>query len=277
MKARDRLQGLVAGLLAGIAGGLFGVGGGLVMIPILTGFFRLTQHQAHGTSLAVIGATAISATIVYGAFANIAWATAGFVAIGSLFSARLGARWASRLPARRLRRAFAVFLALVALRLLWEAPTVTAHALPSRGVELAVSLLLGLGAGFLAGVMGVGGGIIVVPVLTILFGMSQQAAQGTSLAIMLVTAPSAALEHSRHGNVLWRLVPMLAIGAVVGAPLASWSAQALPHSWLARGFALFLLATAIHTLTTASTTGPRPAEGAPGGPPGQASTGHAGP
>lgn len=247
MTTRDRLRGLSAGMLAGAAGGLFGVGGGLVLVPILTGFFRFTQHQAHGTSLAVIGATAAAAIFVYGAHANIVWITAAWIALGSIFTARLSARWAAKLPARRLRRAFAVLLALVAVRLLWQAPPVTAHAGPEGVTGIAASLLLGLGAGALAGVMGVGGGVLVVPVLTLVFGVSQHAAQGTSLAVMLVTAPSAAIEHSRHGNVVWRMVPVLAIGAVVGAPLASWSAQSLPHEWLARCFATFLLANAIHT------------------------------
>ena len=256
MTARDRLCGLIAGMLAGLAGGLFGVGGGLVLVPMLTGFFRRTQHEAHGTSLAVIGATALTAIVVYGAHANIVWSSAACVALGSLITARLGARWATRLPARRLRRAFALFLVLVAARLLWEAPAVTTLGAPRGMVGIAASVLLGLVAGALAGVMGVGGGIIVVPALTLAFGLTQQAAQGTSLAIMLVTAPTAALEHARHGNVVWRLVPMLALGAAIGAPLSSWSAQGLPHAWLARGFALFLLATAVHLWTRTA----RPAE-----------------
>jgi uncharacterized protein len=260
MTARDRIRGLLAGALTGIAGGLFGVGGGLVLVPVLTGYFRLTQHQAHGTSLAVIGATAITAILVYGAHANIAWSRAGLIALGSLVTARLGARWAARLPARTLRRAFAVFLLVVAIRLLWQVPAVGLRPMLSMPAELIASLGLGLLAGLLAGVMGVGGGMIVVPGLTLVFGLSQQAAQGTSLAVMVVTAPSAAFEHARHGNVIWRLVPMLAVGAALGAPLASWSAQGLPHAWLVRAFALFLLATSIHTLIRDATS--RPTAGA---------------
>ncbi len=247
MTARERLGGLLAGGLTGIAGGIFGVGGGLVLVPVLTGFFRLTQHQAHGTSLAVIGATAIAAILVYGSHANIEWSTAALIALGTLASARLGARWGSRLPAQRLRRMFAAFMALVGVRLLWQVPAIGAGTALPGVAEVAVKVLLGLAAGTLAGLMGVGGGIVVVPVLTLVFGLSQQAAQGTSLAVMVVTAPSAAFEHSRHGNVVWRLVPMLALGAAFGAPLASWAVQGMPHVWLVRAFALFTLATAIHT------------------------------
>jgi len=247
MTARDRVHGLLAGSLTGVAGGLFGVGGGIVLVPTLTSFFRFTQHQAHGTALAVISATALAAIIVYGTHSNIVWPTAALIALGSVVTAPLGARWATRLPARQLRRTFAVFLALVAARLLWEAPAVTAHALPHGVAGILATVLLGLVAGAMAGAMGVGGGILVVPVLTLVFGFSQHAAQGTSLAVMIVTAPSATFEHSRHGNVVWGFVPVLALGAAVGAPLASWGAQNLPHGWLARAFALFILATAIHT------------------------------
>jgi len=247
MTARDRVRGLTAGLVAGTASGLFGVGGGLALVPTLTGFFRLTQHQAHGTSLAVIGITALAALIVYGAHANVVWAAAVPMALGSLVTAGLGARLAARVSAGGLRRAFAVFLVLVALRLLWQPPEVAELAAVGGVTSVVACLLIGLAAGGLAGFMGVGGGILVVPALTLLFGMSQQAAQGTSLAVMVVTAPTAAFAHARHRNVVWRLVPMLALGTAMGAPLAAWAAQGIPHAWLTRCFALFLIATASHT------------------------------
>src|SRR4030095_8601135 len=80
--------------------------------------------------------------------------------------------------------------------------------------------------------------------------------QGTSLAAIVVTGPAGAIEHARHGNVVGRLVPMLAIGAVVAAPLASALAQMLPHATLVRAFALFLLANAIATWLRAGRVAP---------------------
>lgn len=254
MTAGDRARGVASGLVAGAASGLFGVGGGLALVPALTGVFRLTQHQAHGTSLAVIGLTAVAALLVYGTYANVIWVAAAPMALGSLVTAGLGARLATRTSAGRLRQVFAAFLLLVGMRLLWEPPAIAqTHGLGGLGGIL-ICLALGLAAGVLAGYMGVGGGILVVPVLTVVFGMSQQAAQGTSLAVMLVTAPTAALEHSRHGNVAWRLVPTLAIGTVVGAPLAAWAAQGLSHAWLARAFGLFLIVTALNSWVRATRT-----------------------
>jgi uncharacterized protein len=254
MTAGERVRGLAGGAVAGAASGLFGVGGGLALVPALTGFFRVTQHEAHGTSLAVIGFTALVGLVIYGAHENVVWVAALPIALGSLVTAGLGARLAARVSAGGLRRGFAIFLVLVAARLIWQPPAVTHPEMLGSVASFVACLFLGLAAGALAGFMGVGGGIVVVPFLTLVFGMSQQAAQGTSLAVILVTAPAAAFEHARHGNVVWRLVPMLAIGSVVGAPLAAWAAQGLPHALLTRCFGLFLLVTALRTWTRGSKT-----------------------
>jgi uncharacterized membrane protein YfcA len=235
---------LAAGFVAGLAGGLFGVGGGIVLVPILTGVFHLTQHQAHGTSLAAIGATAIASLFVYAAHGNVAWGTALGVALASVFTARWGARWAAQVSHRNLRRAFAALLAAVAIRLLWRAPA--GHGVHFAGPALAVGfdLLLGAAAGVLSGFMGVGGGILAVPAFTLVLGMTQAMGQGTSLAVILVTAPAGAVEHHRHGNLVLRVVPGLAVGAALGGPLASTLAHHLPQAVLARAFAVFLLASA---------------------------------
>ena len=247
MTFRDHAGAALAGAVAGIAGGLFGVGGGILLVPMLTGFFRLSQHQAHGTSLAAIGATALAGLIVYAAHGNVAWATALPVGLASILTARYGARWTTRVSKRALARTFAVFLVLVAVRLLWSAPAASGPPLATGWPGLALDLVLGAAVGLLAGFMGVGGGLIAVPAFTLLLGMSQQAAQGTSLAVILVTAPAGAIEHARHGNLVGRLVPGLAVGAALGAPFASWFVQGLPHEVLARVFGVFLLANAAYS------------------------------
>ena len=257
--ARRRVHALVTGVLAGLAGGMFGVGGGIVMVPMLTGRFGLTQHQAHGTSLAVIAATALTSIAVYGLHGNVAWGTAVMVAIASVFTARYGARLANRLSSRGLARAFAVFIAIVAVRLLWKVPEIGRADFHHGAGGAAFDLALGGAVGIVSGFMGVGGGIVAVPAFTLALGMSQQLAQGTSLAIMTATAPAGALEHARHGNVVWRWVPWMALGAAAGGPLASAGVQWLPHAWLVRAFALFLILTAVHTWARAGAQRPAPA------------------
>ena len=248
MTSRGWLVTVLAGFTAGLAGGLFGVGGGIVLVPMLTTFFALSQHQAHGTSLAAIGATAVAGLVVYALAGHVAWLPAAIMSVASVFTARLGARLAARTSRERLTLAFAVLLLVVAVRLLWRTPVGTAEHSLTGPAGIAASLGVGAAVGLLAGFMGVGGGIIAVPALTLLFGMTQQTAQGTSLAIILVTAPIGALEHDRLGNVARPLLPGLALGALLGAPLASLAVQGLPQATLARGFALFLIANGVRML-----------------------------
>jgi uncharacterized membrane protein YfcA len=242
--ARDRVAALLSGFGAGLAGGLLGVGGGIVLVPLLTGRFRLIQHTAHGTSLAVIGATALTSLLIYGTHATVAWRTALWVALASIVTVRLGSRLARRLPAWALARAFSILLVMVAARLLWKPPP-PGPPIPSA---LTAPVDLGIGAltGLLAGFMGIGGGAVAVPAFTLVLGMSQRLAQGTSLAVILATAPAGTIENARHGHVAWPLVPMLAIGAACGGPLAALVAHRLPQETLARIFAVFMVATAIH-------------------------------
>jgi uncharacterized membrane protein YfcA len=196
----------------------------------------------------VIGLSAIAGVVVYAWHGHVVWTTAAVVAVAGALTARFGARWATRTSSMRLARAFAILLALVAVRLL------LLHTPPGHGSPLhhgvtgvAMDLALGAAVGVLAGYMGVGGGILAVPVFILLLGMDPPTAQGTSLAVIMVSGPAGAIEHARHGNVIGRLVPALALGAVVGAPLSSWVAQLLPHLVLVRSFAIFLLLTAVLT------------------------------
>lgn len=258
MTVRGRALALAAGTVAGAFGGLFGVGGGIVLIPILTGWFRATQHQAHGTSLAVVGITALASLPLYALHGNVEWATAGVVGLASVFTARAGARLAARVPARNLRRGFAVFLLLVGARLLWDpspARVAMVHGYAAIATDLGIGALVGLIAGF----MGVGGGILAVPAFKLLFGMTQQLAQGTSLAVILVTAPAGTLENLRLRNVLLPMLPPLAVGAALGGLLASWVVQDVPRGALTRGFAVFQIANAAFLWWTAGRMKPAPA------------------
>ena len=254
MSPAARLRGVAAGLAAGVAGGMFGVGGGVILVPMLTAL-GLSQHEAHGTSLAILAATALPGLIVYALHGQVEWLTAGLVALASMITAPLGARQATRLSGPALRSAFAAFLVLVALRLLWKVPAIAPHPGLSGWPGALFDLGVGAAIGLLAGFMGVGGGILAVPAFALGLGMPQHLAQGTSLAVILVTGPAGAIEHARHGNVVGRVIPPLAIGAAIGAPLASWLANSLRNDLLVRLFAVFLLANAVHAWAR---TRPRP-------------------
>lgn len=107
------------GLSAGIASGLFGVGGGIVMVPLLTMLAGLSQHQAHATSLAAIVPIAIVAALVFVEAGEIDYPIAALLAAGSLVGAPLGARLMARTSEGVLTVAFAILMLAVASQLLW--------------------------------------------------------------------------------------------------------------------------------------------------------------
>jgi hypothetical protein len=119
-------------------------------------------------------------------------------------------------------------------------------------VDILALILIGAVAGTLAGVLGIGGGAIIVPVLAVVFerqgvatGALMQAAIGTSMATIVFTAVSATLAHQRRGSIRWRMfwsmTPSIVVGALVGASIAHW----LPSETLKLLFGVFLLLVAV--------------------------------
>jgi uncharacterized membrane protein YfcA len=109
---------IVIGLLAGVLASALGVGGGIIFVPALVVVLGFGQHLAEGTSLAVITATAAIGTWTHHRHDRVDWRTAANVAIGGIGGAIVGSVLALRLDPDLLRRLFAVFLAIVAVRLI---------------------------------------------------------------------------------------------------------------------------------------------------------------
>lgn len=106
-------------------------------------------------------------------------------------------------------------------------------------------LIIGLAAGMLGGMVGVGGGLIVVPALVFFFGYSQHAAQGTSLGLLVLpVALLGMLNYYKQGYVDFRVVALLAIGFVAGSYFGSKWALSLPQETIKKYFALLLFYTA---------------------------------
>lgn len=105
------------GLAAGYIGGLFGIGGGLVMVPGLVLFLSVNQHRAHATSVAVIVVAASASVIPFAVEGQVEWTTAGWLLIGSMVGAYAGARFIARIPAVWLARAFVTLTIVAAVRM----------------------------------------------------------------------------------------------------------------------------------------------------------------
>jgi len=112
--------------------------------------------------------------------------------------------------------------------------------------QLIILILIGLMAGLLGGTLGVGGGIIVVPALLLIFGFTQHLAQGTALAFMLPPVTLlAVLNYSKQGYVNWKFAIILSLMFFLGAYLGSRISFALPDSVLRKIFGIFMIIVAL--------------------------------
>jgi uncharacterized protein len=110
-------------------------------------------------------------------------------------------------------------------------------------------VVLGVLTGFMAGMLGIGGGIIVIPALAIILGFTQQEAQGTSLAMMLPPVGIfAVINYYKAGHVDWRVAAILAVFFVVGSIFGSQLAVKIPQDTLKKIFGVFLILVAIKML-----------------------------
>lgn len=114
----SRIRESITGVIGGSVSGLTGVGGGVTMVPLLSGLVGLRQHRAHATSLVIVIFVAAAAGSLYAARGDVDWWIALALAVGGIGGAQIGARAMHRVPEGRLRIIFAAFLVVVGLRLL---------------------------------------------------------------------------------------------------------------------------------------------------------------
>jgi uncharacterized protein len=238
--------GVLIGIATGLLSGLMGVGGGIIAVPAMVGILHLKQHKAHGTSLAMMVMTATASAIAYFTRGQVDVPLAVTLTLGTVGGSYIGAKIMPRVPAHRLRLIFGIFILLVGLRMVfsWLEPPPSGVALSFSPEQIAIILLLGLVAGALAGLLGIGGGVILVPAMAFLLGVDQHVAQGVSLVVIVPTAITGALTHYRHGNVLPKLALSLGLSAVVGGLVGSWLAGQLPAMELRTGFGVFVIVVA---------------------------------
>lgn len=116
--------------------------------------------------------------------------------------------------------------------------------------EILALLAIGLSAGMLAGLLGIGGGVVMVPAMVLIMGLDQHVAQGTSLLVIIPAAAFGSFTHHRHGRLALRDAASLAVGGVLGAFLGSVTALSLDEDLLRRLFAVLILVVAARLLTT---------------------------
>lgn len=238
---------LATGLVAGFLSGLFGVGGGLVIVPALMAVLGMDQRRAAATSLAAIVVTAAVGSASYAARGEISVVGAGVLVAGSLLGAQLGTWLLRRLPERVLPWTLIGFVALVIITQQLRVP-VRQAALELDPARVVALVGVGVVAGVLSGLVGVGGGSVIVPGLELVVGVGDLLERGTSLLVMIPTGIAGTVSNARHHMVDLRTSLLVGVAAVAAAPLGVSSAAALSPAAGNVAFSLFLLAVVVHTL-----------------------------
>jgi uncharacterized protein len=238
---------VVVGLLAGFLAGLFGVGGGILIVPGLVLAAGMGQRVAHGTSLAAVLPISIASLVTYATHGNVDWAVAVWLSIGAVAGAVIGTKLLNILPHRTLGLLFAGVLIASAIRLFIS---VDADGRPGITVVSAAALLvLGLATGILAGLLGVGGGIVMVPAMILLFGIPPVVAKGTSAAVIIPTAVIGTWRNRSRGNADLRAAAIIGVAGIVTAALGGIISDKMSDDLSNVMFATLLLVVALRLLS----------------------------
>lgn len=174
------------------------MGGGFIVVPMLTLLLGFDLKRASATSLVVIVITAAAGVVGFAFHNGVVWIPALMLSIGSVVGSYIGARLLKVIPALYLMWGFAALLMVLAVRLLFDAGEQGSGDVATSWPALLGMLGLGLGAGLLAGLLGVGGGVIVVPLLVIAFGLTNVEAKGTSLVMMIPAGVSGSIVNFKN-------------------------------------------------------------------------------
>ena len=273
----DIYSGLIfaaCGLLAGLLSGVLGIGGGIVLVPIIKtlGYYPV---EAVATSSMAIVMTSVSGSVQNYRMGNLNLKKVILLGLPSFFTAQIGVWLAGLFPAYLLLAAFSIFLIinifLANLRKILINKNGLKNDLEKRypspleklsddRVEsslnhklnpFAARILTGGLAGVLAGLFGVGGGVILVPLQMLLLDEKIKSAIQTSLGVIVLTSISAAMGHATKGNVLFLEGIILGIFGLIGAQLSTRFLPRLPNRIVNLSFTTLLVITSIYMMSQA--------------------------
>ncbi|MBE9183070.1 sulfite exporter TauE/SafE family protein [Oculatella sp. LEGE 06141] len=254
----------VLGTFTGVLAGLLGIGGGLLMVPALT-VFGVPLIQATATSLIGVFLSAVSGSIRNLRAGELNWRVSVTLSLFGIVTAQVGAWLGDRLPDAGLSLAFAMLLLITIYlmrlrRRLLERQQRAELANPDLQPEpkqtqsypkLGAVAGIGLLAGLLSGLFGVGGGVVMVPLQMLFLAETIKVAVRTSLGAIVAIAASGLAQHAWNGNVLWIPGLCLGLGGILGAQAGTRLLPRLPDRTVSLMFRLLLLALAAYMVIRA--------------------------
>lgn len=227
----------------GFALGVFGGGGSILAVPMLVFVTRVSPAAAAGMSLAMVGATSLTASYAHHRRGQVRLRIALLFGGAGIATAFLGARLSHLVSGRTLMLAFATLMVVVGGWMFVERRTaVVRDETKAVRPHLLSALLAGGVVGAITGFLGVGGGFLIVPALIAFAGLEMREAVGTSLLVIAINSAAGLLGHLGKEHFDLRLAAMLTALAVVGALSGERSARGTSLERLRRGFALFVIA-----------------------------------
>ncbi|ADQ80199.1 protein of unknown function DUF81 [Paludibacter propionicigenes WB4] len=248
---------LIVGIVAGVMSGLFGIGGGIIMVPSLIAFFGMDMLNANATSLAAM-------LLPVGVLGVISYYKAGYInikeslwiSIGLLAGSFFGAELAISVDVKVLSKLYAAFLLYVAvgylnIPALFRRKNNSNIENPISGEKIQRSfwiyIVVGIFAGIIAGLFGKGGGLVIVPVLIKFFRYDAKAASATSLAaLQLPVGLPSVIVYAQGGYLNWIYAGLMALGIVFGVFFGTKLAIKLPSTTFKKVYAVFLLGVAVY-------------------------------
>jgi uncharacterized membrane protein YfcA len=243
------------GIVAGIMSGLFGIGGGIIIVPTLIAFLGMDILDANATSLAaMLLPVGILGVINYYKAGYIKIKDSLIISVGLLFGSYIGAELALAVNVHLLAKFYAAFLLYVAISYI-NIPALIGRKKEETAIqeeplkEHSFLQFSGLGvfAGVIAGMFGKGGGLVIVPVLTKFFRYHPKAATATSLAaLQLPVGLPSVIVYAKGGHLNLTFAALMACGIVAGVLVGSKLAIKLPSATFKKVYAIFLIGIAIY-------------------------------
>lgn len=251
-------QGLLIGVAAGLLSGLLGIGGGIVIVPALLSLLSMERKLAHGTSLAATLPVATASLVTYAIGGNVDWRVALCLASGAICGAVVGTQLLQVIPKRPLTIIFVAVILLTAIRLLVADDVMGRETLSVLGIVALVAI--GFTTGTLAGLLGIGGGVIMVPAMVVLFGIMPVIAKGTSVAVIVPSSLVGTLRNRKHSNADLRVAFAIGVAGVASAVVGSLIAKSLDDVVSNALFATLLVIVAIMQVRTLRTSSTEPVD-----------------
>lgn len=227
------------GLVSGILAGLLGIGGGTILVPLLVTLGYLPVKAVATSSLAIL-ITSISGSIQNWRMGYFNWHRVILLGLPAIVTAQIGVYLANNILPYLLLASFGILL-LINIYLIDLRKRLSARENGEQRINpVFARIFTGGAAGVLAGLFGVGGGVIMVPLQMLLLQEQIKVAIQTSLGVIIITAVSACIGHTLKGNVLFIPGVILGIGGLIGATISTRILPRLPDRVVSLVFRLFL-------------------------------------